>query len=623
MTSAEEPFVRLPSFSFLGGTGMPRIEKLPQSVVNRIAAGEVVERPASVVKELLENALDSGPTRIDVELEQGGIALVRIVDDGCGIPPAELPLAVAAHATSKLRTAEDLDQIGTLGFRGEALASIGEVSRLTLRSRQRGAAGNAITVDGGREGEVVPDGCAVGTTVEVRQLFGNVPARRAFLRAAQTEWSHASEAFVRTALAHPGVAFSLSHQASAEGKPRRPHDLPAAADWRERIAGVFGHTLADRLLEIEADDGEIAVSGFVGRPEDDMASGRLQHLFVAGRPFRDRAILHAVQEAYRGLLLTGRQPIAFLRFDLPPDAVDVNVHPAKMEVRFREPARLYRLVLSALRSRFLAGGTGTRLVPPSVASPPSSQRPPEPASTPSFPAWSLPAPSDPAALPEQRPTETAAVTVAGPAAWELDEPTVETPTPLVASPQRAVQMHDRYIVVESGEGIEVIDQHALHERVLYERLKASVASGGLEVQRLLVPERVDLPPAELEIIQEHTAALGQAGMRIEHFGGQTVIVTSKPALAGNTPAREIVREVLDRLAAAASAGGSPALLIDEVLHGMACKAAIKAGDRLSQAEVDSLVSDRRLVPESHHCPHGRPTSLTLSRRDLDRQFRRT
>ena len=623
MTSAEEPFVRLPSFSFLGGTGMPRIEKLPQSVVNRIAAGEVVERPASVVKELLENALDSGPTRIDVELEQGGIALVRIVDDGCGIPPAELPLAVAAHATSKLRTAEDLDQIGTLGFRGEALASIGEVSRLTLRSRQRGAAGNAITVDGGREGEVVPDGCAVGTTVEVRQLFGNVPARRAFLRAAQTEWSHASEAFVRTALAHPGVAFSLSHQASAEGKPRRPHDLPAAADWRERIAGVFGHTLADRLLEIEADDGEIAVSGFVGRPEDDMASGRLQHLFVAGRPFRDRAILHAVQEAYRGLLLTGRQPIAFLRFDLPPDAVDVNVHPAKMEVRFREPARLYRLVLSALRSRFLAGGTGTRLVPPSVASPPSSQRPPEPASTPSFPAWSLPAPSDPAALPERRSTETAAVTVAGPAAWELDEPTVETPSPLVASPQRAVQMHDRYIVVESGEGIEVIDQHALHERVLYERLKASVASGGLEVQRLLVPERVDLPPAELEIIQEHTAALGQAGMRIEHFGGQTVIVTSKPALAGNTPAREIVREVLDRLAAAASAGGSPALLIDEVLHGMACKAAIKAGDRLSQAEVDSLVSDRRLVPESHHCPHGRPTSLTLSRRDLDRQFRRT
>jgi DNA mismatch repair protein MutL len=604
---------------------MPSIEKLPQSVVNRIAAGEVVERPASVVKELLENALDAGPARIDVALEQGGVALVRVVDDGCGIPPDELPLAVAAHATSKLRTADDLDRIATLGFRGEALASIGEVSRLTIRSRQAGAAGAAITVDGGRVDEVVPDGCGTGTTVEVRQLFGNVPARRAFLRAAQTEWSHASEAFVRTALAHPGIAFSLSHQASADGKPRQAYHLPAAGSWRERIAGLFGHDLADRLLEVEADDGEIAVSGYVGRPEDDVASGRLQHLFVAGRPFRDRSIIHAVQEAYRGLMLTGRQPITFLRFDLPADAVDVNVHPAKMEVRFREPARLYRLVLSALRTRFLAGGTGTRLVPPTAQIQPPAVPQPSPSVASAGPArvvadttrqnaprfW-----TDEVVMAAEPPRREA------PPAWETDDAGGRVSAAAV-HPERAVQMHDRYLVVESGDGIEVIDQHALHERVLYERLKASVADGGLEVQPLLVPERVDLPPAELELVQEHAAALAKAGMRIEPFGGATVIVTSKPALAGDTPAREIVREVLDRLAAAASAGGSPALLIDEVLHGMACKAAIKAGDPLSQAEVDALVRDRRLVPESHHCPHGRPTSLTLSRRDLDRQFRRT
>ena len=607
---------------------MPRIEKLPQSVVNRIAAGEVVERPASVVKELLENALDAGPTRIDVELEQGGVALVRIVDDGCGIPAAELPLAVAAHATSKLRTADDLDRIGTLGFRGEALASIGEVARLTIRSRQAEQPGAAISVDGGLVGEVVPDGCAVGTAVEVRQLFGNIPARRAFLRATQTEWSHASEAFVRTALGHPGIAFTLTHQPAATGRPRRMHDLPTAVSWRERIAGLFGHELADGLLAIEADDGEIGVTGYVGRPERDMASGRLQHLFVAGRPFRDRSILHAVQEAYRGLLLSGRQPIAFLRFDLPPDAVDVNVHPAKMEVRFREPARLYRLVLSALRTRFLTDGTATRLVPPPATAPAAA------ASTAvGFPAWS-PArgsqvadhrPDRPHAPPERR-AFSDPWPAAGPAAvaellptWERDlaEP------PLAGGGERAVQMHDRYIVVESPAGIEVIDQHALHERVLYERLKASVAGGGLEVQPLLVPERVDLPPAELELVQEHAAALERAGMRVEPFGGATVIVTSKPALAGDAPARELVREVLDRLAAAAAAGGSTGLLVDEVLHGLACKAAIKAGDRLSQAEVDSLVRDRRLVPEAHHCPHGRPTSLTLSRRDLDRQFRRT
>jgi DNA mismatch repair protein MutL len=605
---------------------MPRIEKLPQSVVNRIAAGEVVERPASVAKELLENALDAGPTRIDVELEQGGVALVRVVDDGCGIAPEELPLAVAAHATSKLRTADDLDRIGTLGFRGEALASIGEVARLTIRSRQAGAAGAALTVDGGRVGEVSPDGCAVGTTVEVRQLFGNVPARRAFLRAPQTEWSHASEAFVRTALGHPGIAFTLAHQPSATARPRQVHDLPRADSWRDRIAGLFGHELADSLLEIEADDGDIGVSGYVGRPEHDMASGRLQHLFVAGRPFRDRSILHAVQEAYRGLLLSGRQPIAFLRFDLPPDAVDVNVHPAKMEVRFREPARLYRLVLSALRTRFLTDGTTTRLVPPAAA--------PRAPAAPIFPEWSTPRASQRLDDQPGRPGDhaghavgepwagglRAGATVAEPpAAWEAED----TAPAVAADGERAVQMHDRYIVVESRDGIEVIDQHALHERVLYERLKASVAAGGLEVQPLLVPERVELPPAELELVQEHAAALERAGMRVEPFGGATVIVTSKPALAGDAPARELVREVLDRLAAAAAAGGTAGLLVDEVLHGLACKAAIKAGDRLSQAEVDSLVRDRRLVPEAHHCPHGRPTSLTLSRRDLDRQFRRT
>ena len=587
---------------------MGRIEKLSQSVVNRIAAGEVVERPASVVKELLENALDAGPTRIDVTLEQGGIALVRVVDDGSGIEPDDLPLAVAAHATSKLRVAEDLERIGTLGFRGEALASIGEVARLVIRSRTPGGAGAGLEVDGGRVGTVLPHGGAVGTTVEVHQLFGNVPARRSFLRAPQTEWSHSADAFVRTALAHPAVAFTLAHNG------RTVHDLPTAATWRDRIAGLYGAALAGRLLEVEADDGEVALHGFVGRPEDDMAGTRLQHLFVAGRPFRDRSILHAVQEAYRGLLLTGRQPIVFLRLDLPPEMVDVNVHPAKMEVRFRDPSRLYRLVLSALRSKFLASDMGTRLVPP--------------APTPAVAAFGAPpAPWSPASGSRSLPWETPsdAVEFVSPAASTAAVPssTAASVAGLAALPadaERAVQMHDRYIVVETSAGIEVIDQHALHERLLYERLKAAVAAGGLEVQRLLVPESIELSAAEMELVAEHAATLGKAGMQVEGFGGSTVIVTSKPALAGATPAATLVREVLGRLAAAS---GSGQMLVDEVLHGMACKAAIKAGDPLSPAEVEALVRDRRLVPESHHCPHGRPTSLTLTRRDLDRQFRRT
>jgi len=587
---------------------MGRIHPLPMSVVNRIAAGEVVERPASVVKELLENALDAEPTRIDVALEQGGIALVRVVDDGGGIVADDLPLAVTAHATSKLRVAEDLERIGTLGFRGEALASIAEVSRVVIRSRTPDATGASITVDGGRVGDVAPDGCAVGTTVEVHQLFGNVPARRAFLRAAQTEWSHASEAFVRTALAHPAVAFSLSHNG------RRVHDLPVADSWRDRIAGLFGADLAGRLIEVEADDGDISLHGFVGRPEDDVASGRLQHLFVGGRPFRDRSILHAVQEAYRGMLLSGRQPIVFLAFDLPPDAVDVNVHPAKMEVRFREPSRLYRLVLAALRSKFLAGNVTTRLEPRPVSTPAEF--------APFAPAASATATALPRSLWSDSPPPRSLPT--GPAVarpvpgWEAEEAARSRPAEGLA-----VQMHDRYIVVETPTGIDVIDQHALHERLLYEKFKAAVEAGGLEVQPLLVPERLDLAPAELELVDEHAATLARAGMRVEPFGGSTVIVTSKPALAGDTPAAEIVREVLDRLAATAASGTATSMLVDEVLHGLACKAAIKAGDRLSQAEVDALVRERRLVEESHHCPHGRPTSLTLSRQDLDRQFRRT
>jgi DNA mismatch repair protein MutL len=296
--------------------------------------------------------------------------------------------------------------------------------------------------------------------------------------------------------------------------------------------------------------------------------------------------------------------------------VDVNVHPAKMEVRFRDPSRLYRLVLSALRSKFLASDMGTRLVPP-VAATPGPAFAAEPAPWPVVSArGSLP--WDPPPASADRATG-AGPSVFGPAIAEPSAVGPPAPGP-AADVERAVQMHDRYIVVETSAGIEVIDQHALHERLLYERLKAAVAAGGLEVQRLLVPESIELSAAELELVAEHAATLGKAGMQVESFGGSTVIVTSKPALAGSTPAATLVREVLGRLAAAA---GSGQMLVDEVLHGMACKAAIKAGDPLSSTEVAALVRDRRLVPESHHCPHGRPTSLTLTRRDLDRQFRRT
>jgi len=611
-----------------------RIQTLPTSVINRIAAGEVVERPASVVKELLENALDASPSQIDVTIEQGGISLVRVVDDGCGIEPDDLPLAVQPHATSKLRVAEDLDQIATLGFRGEALASIAEVSRLLIRSRTATGAGSRLEVDGGVSNGVAPEGCGRGTSVEVHQLFSRIPARRAFLRTPATEWSHSSEAFVRTALAHPAVGFSLTHNS------RRVHELVATESWRQRIGDLFGRQLADRLLEATETDDDVKVTAVVGRPEDDLPSGRLQHFFVGCRPFRDRSILHAVQEGYRGRLLAGRQPIVFLRLDVPPLSVDVNVHPAKMEVRFRDPGRLHRLVLATIRRALLGLDAPTALRPPGIA--PDVAASPEQPAIPGLAAaeaiWQRQLANDRGSSSNDvgngiGPAEPVPdpPALASPAKWERDEATRQEQLPLSATngesvqppTERSFQLHNRYIVVETPTGIEVIDQHALHERVLYEQLRDRLANGSLEVQPLLIPERIDLSPAAYELVERYADVLAEAGVRVEAFGGSTVVVQSKPALVGRTPAAAIIAELVDRLVTLAAAGGDRRVVVDEVLHSLSCRAAVKAGDPLSQPEVDRLVADRHRYPSARHCPHGRPTSLLLTRQELDRQFRRT
>lgn len=610
---------------------MTRIRRLPQSVVNRIAAGEVVERPASVLRELLDNAIDAGARRIDVTLEQGGIALVRVVDDGGGMAADELPLAVAAHATSKLATAEDLEQIATLGFRGEALASIGEVARLVIRSRRPGdQAGHVFEVDGGQSGEVRPEGCAVGTTVEVHQLFGRVPARRAFLRSPSTEWSHASDTFVRAALAHPEIAFTLRHGS------RRAHDLPSVDRWQDRIEGLFGHALVARLIPVEEADEIYRVEGFIGRPEADMASAKLQHMLVRGRPVRDRSLAHAIQEGYRGTLLSGRHPMVFLRLEMPADAVDVNVHPAKSEVRFRDPSRLYRLLLSAVRSALLQSDLSTALQPQralggidAVAGVDARG----PATLPAFRPFET-SPAGTSSLFPRSPSPAVvggrfvAVPSAVPSSADgepFDPPgtagSAPAPPPAGMEPEEfAVQMHDRYLVVQTADGIEVIDQHALHERLLFEQLREAAAGGSLEVQRLLVPETVELSGPEASLLLEHAQPLAAAGVAVESFSGSTVLVCSKPAVAAEVPAAVMIGEILSRLEASADVSGEA--IVEDVLHSLACRAAIKAGDHLSQAEVDALVRDRHRFA-SDHCPHGRPTTLTLTRRELDRQFRRT
>ena len=617
---------------------MAKIRQLSPSVVNKIAAGEVIERPASVVKELLENAVDAGAKRIDVRLEKGGSEVIRISDDGCGIAADELPLAVASHATSKITSAEDLFSIATLGFRGEALASIAEISRLLIRSRTAdGESGGELEVVGGAASAVAPIGCPVGTTIEVRNLFFNTPVRHKFLRSVQTEMGHATEAVTRLALAHPQIHFTLSHNG------RSLHELPPVADIRGRIAAFFGDELADGLIEIESESEGVTLHGYVANPMHSRATGRMQYLFLNGRAIRDRALQHALGEAYRGLMLTGRQPICFLRLDMPAELVDVNVHPTKQEVRFQDSGRLYSQLLGTLRTKFLTtdltarGRTADPMYSTEETDANSAM-----AGTSELVQWAK------QELGKQK--EWAGVSTApggtgpgdGPArGWQaggeplrlhrLDSPPNRAfdmnalrATDFEAGcdeARGALQVHNRYLVVETAVGIEVIDQHALHERILYEQLREKVLGGALESQRLLVPEPVDLTASESAAALEHAELLAELGVEVQPFGGETVLVSSYPAMLANLSPAEVLRELVEKLLVG---GRQPDArdLLDELLHMIACKAAIKFGDRLSAEEIESLLAQRHLAQDQHHCPHGRPTSLVFTRDDLDRQFKR-
>ena len=513
---------------------MPSIHRLSQSLINKIAAGEVIERPASVIKELMENAVDAGAARIDVAAQSGGLDLMRVTDSGCGIPADELPLAIAPHATSKLSEADDLFRVGTLGFRGEALASVGEVSRLVIRSRTAADQGGAeIEVAGGHAGEVVPCGCPVGTTVEVHNLFYNTPVRRKFMRTPQTEFGHISEAFTRIALALPRVHFSLRHNErqvfDLPGHPLAGHESPV-----ERIAALFGRELAERLIFVESRDGDVRISGCVAHPSQSRSNNRMQYLFLNGRNIRDHALQHALGEAYRGLLMVGRYAIAFLSIEMPPDMVDVNVHPTKLEVRFRDGGRLYSQLLSTLRSKFLTTDLTTQAqVPPGYpiaggADPSGThdesraaqlrqelvdwakgkvaawQQPGQPATREAaadepwarsepLKQYSFPT-SDPAA--ERRPLELTRLDMLRPAFHPAAAPAGSAegfvrgdpahvaghgtgPSPPAAGPYgvRALQIHDRYLITETQEGVTIIDQHALHERILFEQLRRGSIPG--------------------------------------------------------------------------------------------------------------------------------------------------
>ena len=671
---------------------MPTIRKLSQSIINKIAAGEVIERPASVVKELLENSIDAGATRIELAIDSGGLELIRVSDNGCGIEADQLPLAIASHATSKLQTADDLFDVHSLGFRGEALASIAEVSHLSLRSRVAASeAGAELQVRGGQADPIAPIGTAVGTVIEVRHLFFNTPVRRKFLRAPQTETSHVVEAFTRIALAFPQVHMTL-HSGT-----RQMFDLPGTHNKVDRIAKFFGHEIADSLISIESEHEGIRLHGFVTDPAVSRANNRMQYLFLNGRHIRDRALQHALGEAYRGLLMVGRFPVCFLHLEMPAQLVDVNVHPTKLEVRFQEGGRIYSHLLQTLRQRFLSTdltarvrsvdmptGAGDDLAAvygaPTVQSAQARWEAhadrmslgvqadqttagparaagfaaaakiatpslPFPASAPEFrpfPALGLGQSTMPRALAATETTgdpaspsglggsSTAAVATVATAAPHGDLPAASSLANRVdgahATPPSAshlgFQIHNRYLVTQDEQGMVLIDQQALHERILYEQLRQKLVDGQLECQKLLVPEALDLTPAEAAAALEARELLGKLGIQIEPFGGDTVLMSSYPAMLANIRPAELLRQVLGPLM---EGGTEPSArdLVDEILNMMACKAAIKAGDRLSSEEITSLLEQRHLFQDTHHCPHGRPTALFFSRQQLDKMFKRT
>ncbi|MDO4575105.1 MAG: DNA mismatch repair endonuclease MutL [Planctomycetia bacterium] len=655
---------------------MARIQRLSQNLINKIAAGEVIERPASVVKELMENSLDAGASRIDVAIEKGGSDLIRITDDGCGMDLEDLELAITSHATSKLQKEDDLFHVSTMGFRGEAMASVAEISHLTIRSRvnpevkpkvgeaahstsAEAVSGAEIHVEGGRYEPPQPCGTPAGTCIEVKHLFFNTPVRRKFLKSVSTEFGHITEVFSRLALANPKVHFTLKHNG------RTVLDLPATDDWLQRIRGVVGNELADGLLYVEKKFSQCQLRGYVARPTHSRSSQKMQYLFLNGRPIRDKSLQHALSEAYRGLLTVGRYPVCFLELDMPAGLVDVNVHPTKMEVRFQDSGIVYSQLLSTLREKFLTTNLSTfvgtdraepnlekpNLEPPGVAQSDAgtSQEPSEPLPVKSLPAepwrqtsleWKpaekTSAEPFPGSVPPFRPFGGGGLPRVGavarsekfaplPAAsLPASEPKrVSEPRMLNTLPPRAVQIHNRYLATQCSEGLMVVDQHAMHERILFERLKKRVASASVEVQELLVPEPVDLSPSDASILLEHRDVLRGVGILLESFGGSTVLVHGLPAVLFTfTKKRPAVDELLQEILEHLKSGGKLSLetFTDDVLHTIACKAAVKAGQSLSPEEINRLLDAYQECSQADHCPHGRPAVLIWSCQELDKLF---
>jgi len=601
---------------------MPVIRQLPPDLINQIAAGEVIERPSSVVKELVENSLDAGATRIEVDIEQGGARLIRVRDDGGGIGPDDLPLAVASHATSKIGSFDDLEHVASMGFRGEALASVASVARFALTSRTPGAdSAFRLEVDGGRMQPVRPAQHPVGTSVEVRDLFFNVPARRKFLRAERTELAHIDDLLKSLSLARRSVEFRLSHNGRPLRLFRACQDQSAAL---ARVAEVLGEGFPAQSLHIDHAAAGMQLSGWVGLPTASRAQADGQYFYVNGRLVRDRVVAHAVRQAYADVLFHGRHPAFVLYLELDPAGVDVNVHPAKHEVRFREQRLVHDFLFRSLHEALAQTRAGLAVPSPSHESPAPTAAPyGYGSSTGAHSAQfaqsrlSLGLRDEPLADYATLLGEPAAQMAAGVATAmpEVDER--EAP-PLGFA---IAQLKSIYILAENARGLVLVDMHAAHERITYEKLKAGRACSNLRSQMLLVPLNLSVSAKEAAAAEEHAEALADWGLELSRSGRSTVVVRRIPALLEGADVSQLATDVLSELA---QHGSSRRLqeLENELLSTMACHGSVRAGRRLTLPEMNALLREMEATERSGQCNHGRPTWVQLSLGELDRLFLR-
>jgi len=611
----------------------PVIRQLDEAAVNRIAAGEVVERPASAVKELVENALDAGATRIEVDVAGGGKSLIRVRDNGCGMSPDQLPLALSRHATSKIDGSDLLD-IHSFGFRGEALPSLGAVGRLTITSRAAGEAAAEIRVDGGDHAPVKPASGNRGTTVELRDLFFATPARLKFLRSDRAEMQAISEVVKRLAMAEPFVGFTLrdvtgdKERISFRAEPQSGELFDAL---NGRLTQILGREFTENAVPLDAEREGLHLTGFAALPTYSRGSAVAQYMFVNGRPVRDKLFYGALRGAYADFLSRDRHPAVALFVDCDPHLVDVNVHPAKSEVRFRDPGLARGLIVSGLRhaladaghraSTTVAGATLGAMVPEGTE--PRVYQMDRPGQR-----WAGPTPSAAArdaAFQAQSPgfseMATAYSARVEPQGEESPQGLEEPPVRHPLGAARA-QVHENYIIAQTETGIVLVDQHAAHERLVYERLKRQAADSGIAAQALLIPEVVELSDTDCGLLLEHAEALHAFGLAIEPFGGGAVAVRETPAILGEVNAEAMIRDILDELH---DLGQSDQLKdrIDAILSRVACHGSIRSGRRMQADEMNALLREMEATPHSGQCNHGRPTYVELKLSDIERLFGRT